>query len=187
MGDALSHAVLPGIVIAYLISGSRASVPLFLGAIIMGIITTHRLMLPCRRFVLPKTPRRHYDRAGCLSSAPLPRPPNQSWRLSARPCSITGLFLGAYFIACFGILGAAVVSTYFSLSFPQQMSQMLIVAAPFAVRMIRWRAVLRLTVDCAGCVQSDFGRLGWYGRPWQTKTCPKKGAGTCSIRCGGVG
>ena len=40
MGDALSHAVLPGIVIAYLISGSRASVPLFLGAIIMGIITT---------------------------------------------------------------------------------------------------------------------------------------------------
>ena len=40
MGDALSHAVLPGIVIAYLISGSRASVPLFLGAIIMGVITT---------------------------------------------------------------------------------------------------------------------------------------------------
>lgn len=40
MGDALSHAVLPGIVIAYLISGSRASIPLFLGAIIMGVITT---------------------------------------------------------------------------------------------------------------------------------------------------
>src|SRR5210317_514089 len=40
MGDALSHAVLPGIVIAYLISGSRASVPLFLGAIIMGVVTT---------------------------------------------------------------------------------------------------------------------------------------------------
>jgi manganese/zinc/iron transport system permease protein len=40
MGDALSHAVLPGIVIAYLISGSRASVPLFMGAILMGIITT---------------------------------------------------------------------------------------------------------------------------------------------------
>jgi manganese/zinc/iron transport system permease protein len=40
MGDALSHAVLPGIVIAYLISGSRASVPLFLGAIIMGVLTT---------------------------------------------------------------------------------------------------------------------------------------------------
>ncbi|MEY2963452.1 MAG: hypothetical protein RL754_713 [Bacteroidota bacterium] len=40
MGDALSHAVLPGIVVAYLISGSRASVPLFLGAIFMGVLTT---------------------------------------------------------------------------------------------------------------------------------------------------
>ena len=40
MGDALSHAVLPGIVVAYLISGSRASLPLFLGAIIMGVLTT---------------------------------------------------------------------------------------------------------------------------------------------------
>jgi len=40
MGDALSHAVLPGIVVAYLISGSRASIPLFAGAIIMGVLTT---------------------------------------------------------------------------------------------------------------------------------------------------
>lgn len=40
MGDALSHAVLPGIVIAYMISGSRASFPLLFGAIIMGILTT---------------------------------------------------------------------------------------------------------------------------------------------------
>lgn len=40
MGDALSHAVLPGIVIAYLISGSRASFPLLMGAIIMGLLTT---------------------------------------------------------------------------------------------------------------------------------------------------
>lgn len=40
MGDALSHAVLPGIVIAYLISGSRASLPLLLGAVIMGVFTT---------------------------------------------------------------------------------------------------------------------------------------------------
>lgn len=40
MGDALSHAVLPGIVIAYLISGSRASLPLLLGAVIMGVLTT---------------------------------------------------------------------------------------------------------------------------------------------------
>jgi len=40
MGDALSHAVLPGIVVAYLISGSRASIPLFMGAIVMGVLTT---------------------------------------------------------------------------------------------------------------------------------------------------
>ena len=40
MGDALSHAVLPGIVVAYLISGSRASIPLFVGAIVMGVLTT---------------------------------------------------------------------------------------------------------------------------------------------------
>lgn len=40
MGDALSHAVLPGIVIAYMVSGSRASLPLFLGAIAMGVLTT---------------------------------------------------------------------------------------------------------------------------------------------------
>ena len=40
MGDALSHAVLPGIVVAYLISGSRASFPLLIGAIIMGLFTT---------------------------------------------------------------------------------------------------------------------------------------------------
>jgi len=40
MGDALSHAVLPGIVVAYMISGSRASIPLFAGAIIMGVLTT---------------------------------------------------------------------------------------------------------------------------------------------------
>ena len=40
MGDALSHAVLPGIVVAYLISGSRASFPLLIGAIIMGLLTT---------------------------------------------------------------------------------------------------------------------------------------------------
>ena len=40
IGDAISHAVLPGIVIAYLITGSRASVPMILGAACLGIITT---------------------------------------------------------------------------------------------------------------------------------------------------
>lgn len=40
MGDALSHTVLPGIVIAFLVSDSRASIPLLLGATVAGFVTT---------------------------------------------------------------------------------------------------------------------------------------------------
>jgi manganese/zinc/iron transport system permease protein len=40
MGDAISHAVLPGIVIAYLIAGNRASIGLVIGAIVIGLFTT---------------------------------------------------------------------------------------------------------------------------------------------------
>lgn len=40
VGDAISHAVLPGIVVAYLITDSRASVPTLIGAAIMGVFTT---------------------------------------------------------------------------------------------------------------------------------------------------
>lgn len=40
VGDAISHAVLPGIVIAFLISGSRDSVTMLLGAGLIGVITT---------------------------------------------------------------------------------------------------------------------------------------------------
>jgi manganese/zinc/iron transport system permease protein len=40
VGDAISHAVLPGIVIAYLVAGSRSSVILLLGAALFGLITT---------------------------------------------------------------------------------------------------------------------------------------------------
>lgn len=40
IGDAISHAVLPGIVIAYLITDSRASFPMLIGAAIFGVITT---------------------------------------------------------------------------------------------------------------------------------------------------
>jgi len=40
LGDAISHAVLPGIVIAFLLSGSRAAIPMFLGAAAVGILTT---------------------------------------------------------------------------------------------------------------------------------------------------
>ncbi|MCH2115915.1 MAG: metal ABC transporter permease [Pirellulales bacterium] len=40
MGDALSHAVLPGLVVAFLFSGSLNIVPLFLGAVVVGLLTT---------------------------------------------------------------------------------------------------------------------------------------------------
>jgi len=39
MGDAISHAVLPGLAIAFLITGTRASFTLFLGAAVVGILT----------------------------------------------------------------------------------------------------------------------------------------------------
>ncbi|MGI9240298.1 MAG: metal ABC transporter permease [Verrucomicrobiales bacterium] len=40
VGDAISHSVLPGIVIAFMISSSRASWPMFLGALVAGVVTT---------------------------------------------------------------------------------------------------------------------------------------------------
>ncbi len=40
IGDAISHAVLPGIVIAYLLSGSREALPMLLGAAAVGVLTT---------------------------------------------------------------------------------------------------------------------------------------------------
>ena len=39
MGDAISHAVLPGLAMAFLMTGSRASFPMFLGAAIVGVLT----------------------------------------------------------------------------------------------------------------------------------------------------
>jgi manganese/zinc/iron transport system permease protein len=39
LGDAISHAVLPGLVAAWMISGSRNSLPMFLGAVLVGILT----------------------------------------------------------------------------------------------------------------------------------------------------
>jgi manganese/zinc/iron transport system permease protein len=41
VGDAISHAVLPGIVLAYLISGGRDSVILLIGAAAFGLLTTY--------------------------------------------------------------------------------------------------------------------------------------------------
>lgn len=39
MGDAISHAVLPGLAVAFLITGSRGSIPMFIGAAIVGVLT----------------------------------------------------------------------------------------------------------------------------------------------------
>ena len=40
MGDALSHAVLPGLAIAFILSNSYSILPLFLGALAAGLLTT---------------------------------------------------------------------------------------------------------------------------------------------------
>jgi manganese/zinc/iron transport system permease protein len=39
MGDAISHAVLPGLAVAFLITESRASIPMFVGAAVVGVLT----------------------------------------------------------------------------------------------------------------------------------------------------
>lgn len=40
VGDAISHSVLPGIAIAFLVSKSRGTLPMFTGALIAGVVTT---------------------------------------------------------------------------------------------------------------------------------------------------
>ncbi len=39
LGDAISHAVLPGIAIAFLLTGSRATLPMLIGAGLLGVLT----------------------------------------------------------------------------------------------------------------------------------------------------
>jgi len=39
MGDAISHAVLPGIAVAFLVSGSRNPLPMLVGAVLAGLLT----------------------------------------------------------------------------------------------------------------------------------------------------
>jgi manganese/zinc/iron transport system permease protein len=39
MGDAISHAVLPGLAVAFLLTNSRSSLPMFLGAAVVGVLT----------------------------------------------------------------------------------------------------------------------------------------------------
>ena len=39
MGDAISHAVLPGLAVAFLVTGARASLTMFIGAAVVGVLT----------------------------------------------------------------------------------------------------------------------------------------------------
>src|SRR5687767_5045184 len=39
VGDAISHSVLPGLVIAFLVAGTRSSGAMFIGALAAGIVT----------------------------------------------------------------------------------------------------------------------------------------------------
>lgn len=45
IGDAISHSVLPGIVIAFLLSGSRDSLFMLLGAAVLGLVTVFLIQL----------------------------------------------------------------------------------------------------------------------------------------------
>lgn len=45
IGDAISHSVLPGIVLAFLITGSRDSVPMLIGAAVLGLLTVFLIQL----------------------------------------------------------------------------------------------------------------------------------------------
>lgn len=40
LGDAVSHAVLPGLVLAFLFSGSRAALPMWIGAAVAGVVAS---------------------------------------------------------------------------------------------------------------------------------------------------
>jgi len=54
LGDAISHAVLPGIVLAFLLTGSRAALPMLLGAGFVGLISTGIIQwLSQQRFMRP--------------------------------------------------------------------------------------------------------------------------------------
>lgn len=48
LGDAISHAVLPGIVLAFLITGSRSPLPMVIGAGVFGVLTVFLVELATR-------------------------------------------------------------------------------------------------------------------------------------------
>ena len=39
LGDAITHAVLPGIATAFYLTQSRSSLPMFIGAVLVGVLT----------------------------------------------------------------------------------------------------------------------------------------------------
>jgi manganese/zinc/iron transport system permease protein len=45
IGDAISHSVLPGIAIAFLLSGTRDSLPMMLGASVLGLVTVFLIQM----------------------------------------------------------------------------------------------------------------------------------------------
>lgn len=53
IGDAISHAVLPGIVLAYLVSQSRNSIAILIGAALFGLLTTFLIELLYKRARVP--------------------------------------------------------------------------------------------------------------------------------------
>ena len=48
MGDAISHAVLPGLAIAFIVTGSRGSLPMLVGATLIGIVTAFLIQVVIR-------------------------------------------------------------------------------------------------------------------------------------------
>lgn len=41
MGDAISHTVLPGLAVAFLVTGSRSGIPMLVGATVVGVLTAY--------------------------------------------------------------------------------------------------------------------------------------------------
>ncbi len=54
MGDAISHAVLPGLAIAFIVTGSRGSLPMLVGATLIGIVTAFLIQVVIRLSGLDK-------------------------------------------------------------------------------------------------------------------------------------
>jgi manganese/zinc/iron transport system permease protein len=65
LGDAISHAVLPGVAIAFLMSGQVSGVPIFIGAILTAILTAFLTRALASSGVVPLCHGRIADQSGC--------------------------------------------------------------------------------------------------------------------------